>query len=54
MHVYYQGIRVELEVTGTSQGVAEDGSPVIFVHIEPIIPSGPRGPGEPVELPRAA
>lgn len=54
MHVYYQGVRVELKITGTRDGFDENGAPVVFVSVEAVIPPGPGGPGEPIELPMAA
>ena len=52
--VYYQGIPVDIEITGSSEVINPDGSKSILVHVHANIPPGPGGPGEPVELPRAA
>jgi hypothetical protein len=54
MHVMFRGVRIELKITGTSEVQNINGSKEIHLHIEPVIPPGPRGPGEPIELPRAA
>lgn len=56
MHVYFRGMKIEfgIAITGISEVQSIDGSKVAIVHIEPILPAGPRGPGEPIELPRAA
>lgn len=54
MHVFYRGVKVELRITGTTEAVDENGSKVLLVDVEAVVPPGPGGPGEPVELPRAA
>jgi hypothetical protein len=54
MTIYFRGTPVEIRITGTTEGVDENGSKVLFLDIEAVIPPGPGGPGEPIELPRAA
>lgn len=53
-HVFYKGIKVGLEVTGTSEVTNINGSKELHVHIVPIIPRGPGGPGEPMPIAEAA
>lgn len=57
-YVIYHGIKIWIRPAGTSEVQAIDGSRQLVVHLEAVcdlwIPPPPDGPGEPVEIPRAA
>lgn len=47
-------IEVEIQIVGCSEVQNINGTKELHICIAPILPRGPRGPGEPLLKPRAA